>query len=610
MAFGGDHRAGAVMRRTRRIALIAATAPGVVVTALGVAAALGIAMAAPAPAAPAHVREGVRLVATGASGRVTVGFGPDRADPSGDGVVTAADQVGALRGGGVLLGDSYRLGAKELDLVALRSDGLLQKDFGEGGLLQVRGLGLYSVMKIVGEADGGALVLAVNQNKVSGPNPLALVRVTAGGLLDGAFAGGGVDRLAGLSGPADVALEPDGGIVLASTVNASTNNPSVMITRLTSEGAPMPTFGSGGSVSLSPTEEQAVSVALAPDGDIVVLGNPAQLGGRLMLAALTQAGTLDPSFGGGAPVLTGAVSQSALSQSADQQLLIQPSGRIEALYSPTRIYFGQPAVSQELFVAAYTPTGAPDAGFGNAGTLELSLGEDAGLPSGEQPGIQGSLLAAPGEATLVLIPTASDAPRVVRLLPHGEPDSTFGGASGEVVDLGFGGDITGSGSITGGAGDFGETAAQREDGVILLAGTVELAYFNGGGSGFSNTFVTHDAIAALTPELHRDAAFGGRYPSLRIKARVVGVRGRSVLVRLRPSQAASVSAKVTAGGRLIARGSGILLYDEKRRLHAIHLTRSGGRRLRGGRRVRVRLTVTAAALDGQMRKFHASGRVG
>jgi uncharacterized delta-60 repeat protein len=549
------------------------------------------------------------LVLTGAKGRVTVGFGPDRANPDGDGTVTAADQVGALRGGGLLLGDNYRLGAKELDLVALKADGSLRRSFGAGGLLQVPGLGLYSVIKVVGEPDGGALVLAVNQNKVSGPDPVVLVRVSAGGALDGAFAGGGVDRLAGLSGPADMTLQPDGSVVLASTANANTTNPSVIVTRLSADGAPTPEFGSGGSVSLSPADEQAVSVARAPDGDIVVLGNPVKLGQPIVLAALTQSGALDPSFNGGAPIVTGADAGSSLPQSADEQLLVQPSGRIELLYSPTRVYFTEPAVSHELFVAAYTPTGAPDTSFGNlAGTLELTLGEEVGLPAGEEPGTQASLLAAPGEGTLALLPTASDRPKVIRLSANGQPDPSFGGASGETLDLGFGGLTTGDGSVSGG-NDFGETATVLEGGAIVLPGTVELAFFNGGGSGFANTFVTHDAIAALTPELRRDAAFGESHPPLRVKARLLGVRKRAVIVRLTPSQAASASAKVTAGGAVIAHGSRILLYDERSRRHALALTRSGIRRLRAGGRVHVRLTVTATALDGQTRTFRVSATI-
>ncbi len=538
---------------------------------------------------------------------MTVGFGPDRANPAGDGAVTAADQVGALRGGGVLLGDNYRLGAKELDLVALKADGSLRRSFGAGGLLQVPGLGLYSVIKIAGEPDGGALVLAVNQNKVSGPDPVALVRVTARGALDSAFAGGGVDRLAGLSGPADMALESDGSIVLASTANANTTNPSVVVTRLSADGAPTPEFGGGGSVSLSPADEQAVSVASAPDGDILVLGNPVKLGQPIMLAALTQSGALDPSFNGGVPLVTGADAGSSLPQSADQQLLIQPSGRIELLYSPTRVYFTEPAVSHELFIAAYTPTGTPDTSFGNAGTLELTLGEEVGLPVGEVPGTEAVLLAASGEGTLALLPTGGDRPKVVRLLADGQPDPAFGGAGGEALNLGFGGLTTGD-SASGGD-DFGESAAELEGGTIVLPGTVELAFFNGGGSGFANTFVTHDAIAALTPELQRDAAFGAGYPSLRVKARLVGVRRHAVVVQLTPSQAAAASAKVTAGGTLIAHGSRILLYDERSRRHALALTRSGARRLRAGGRIHVRLIVTATALDGQTRTFGESATI-
>jgi uncharacterized delta-60 repeat protein len=520
----------------------------------------------------------------------------------------AADQLAVLAGGDVLLADSDRLGHNELDLVALRADGSLDAHFGAGGVVRVQGIGLYAPVKIAPEADGGALVLAVNQNNVSGPSPLALVRVSARGTLDGAFAGGGVDRPAGLSGPADVALEADGSVALASTTGANTTSPRVLVAHLSAQGSPISAFGSGGTTQLPQVDEQAVALALAPDGDIVVLGNPVVLGKPMMLAALTQAGALDPAFNGGAPIVTGQVASSSAPQSAHQQLLVQPNGTVELLYSPTSSAFGEPSVSHELFIAAYSPTGAIDAGFGNAGTLKLALGENAGLPSGEFPGTQASLLPGAGGDTLLLVPTASDAPVMIRLLANGQPDPALGGAAGQVINLGFGGLTTGEGG-TGGGGDFGETAAETASGTIYLPGTVELAFFNGGGTGFSNTFVTHDAVGALTASLQRDTSFGAHAANLRMRTRVIGVRGSSVLVQLAPSQAAAVSAKLTAGGTVLARGHQILLYDEKPTEHGLALTSSGRGRLHAGAQTHVKLAVTATALDGQTRTFHASATI-
>jgi len=548
------------------------------------------------------------LVYTATAGRVTVGFGADRADAGGYGVVTAADQLGALSGGILLLGDNYRLDHDELDLVALGPDGSLDRAFGAGGLVQVPGLGLYAVVKIAAEADGSALVLAVNQNNINGPDPLALLRLTAAGALDSAFAGGGIDRLPGLSGPADMALEPNGTIALATTAEANTTHPRVVVTRLAAQGAPIPAFGAGGAVDLPATDEQAVSIALAPDGDLLVLANPFDLGKPIMLAALTPAGTFDPAFHGGAPILAGEDSPSAAPQSADEQLLVQGDGTIEVLYSPVTLAMGEPFLSHELSIGAYTPAGAIDAAFGQAGTLGLALSVEAGLPTGEEPGTQALLLPTADEDTLVLVPTASDAPQVIRLLPDGQPDPSFGGARGRTIQLGFGGETTGEGSVSGGS-DFGETAVERADGTILVAGTVELAYFNGGGTGFSNTLVTHDAVAALTPGLQRDTVFGRGGPSLALRVRVIGIRGSSLVVQVAATQAASLSAKATAGGAVIARGSEILLYDEKPSDHALALTGSAARRLRAGVQTHVALTLTARALDGQTRTVHASATI-
>jgi hypothetical protein len=583
-------------RRRWRLAVIAS----------GLALALGATPGGALAAAHAHSLLSP-LVLTGAPGRVTVGFGADSVNANGYGVVMAADQLGVLRGGGVLLGDSDRLGSNELDFVVLRTGGSLDSGFGSRGLLRVHGLGLYSVIKIIGESDGGALVLAANMNQTHGPDPLVLLRITVNGTLYSSFAGGGIDHLEGLSAPADVVATPSGSLMLASTVEPNTTHPHVVVTRLTAEGEAVSNFGSGGSVSLSPTDEQAVSITTAPDGDIVVLGNPVQLGGHLMLAALTEAGTLDPAFDGGAPVLADAVAQSSLPQSSDQQLLVQPDGTIELLYSPTTVYFGEPVESHELFITAYTAAGALDGSFGSGGTLNLSLSEGEGLPAGEEPGSEGLLLPSSEGQTLVLIPTASDRPRVIKLLADGEPGTTFGDLAGEAIDLGFGGLTTGEGSVSGGD-DFGETAVQREDGSILLAGTTELAYFSGAGTGFANTFVTHDAVAALTSSLQRDTAFAARYPLLQVKARVIELRRGAVVVQVTPSQAVSVSGKVTAGGKVLANGGQILLYDENQVRRSLPLTREGRRRLARGP-VKARLTVVATALDGQTRTVRTSARI-
>ena len=611
MARGESEGSSTRVRRARSLAVAAA---GVLV----------LATAAPAVAPAATHGQGTSpLVLTGTPGRVTIGFGPDRADPNGYGPVTAADQVGALAGGGVLLGDMDRLGENELDLVALQSDGSLNRGFGAAGLVRVHvpwghsGLNSgYSVVKIAGEADGGALVLVTEGNLATAAETvngrIALVRVKANGTLDSTFADGGVDRPAGLSSPADLTLEPDGSIVLVGTIDPETSQGRVVVRQLTAQGVPVPTFGSGGTVTLPQTDEQAVSVALAPDGDIIVLGDPANpgvLGKPIMLAALTQGGAFDPAFNGGAPVVAGSVvTPSSLPQSADQQLLVQPSGTIELLYSPVALYLGEPMLSHELSLAGYTPSGAVYTGFGNAGTLKLSLSAEAGLPAGDEPDSQASLLSAPGGDTLVLVPTGGDGPEVIRLLPNGQPDPSLGGAGGRIVDLGFGGETTGEGETHGGA-DLAETAAELADGTIFLAGTVELAYFNGGGTGFANTFVTHDAVGALTASLQRDTAFGGRSAPLRMHLRVMGVRGSALRVQFTPSQASAVSAKVTAGGTLIAHGSQILLYDEKPTGHDLALSRAGVRRLRGGGPTHLRLTVTATALDGQTRTFQVSATV-
>jgi hypothetical protein len=542
---------------------------------------------APASAAPASTG----LVFTGAPGRVTIGFGPDRS-AIGDGDQSATDRVAPLSGGGVLLADGGQFGqAGAVDLVALRADGALNKGFGAAGLAQLPAPG--SLEQLAGEPDGGALLLLVNDSG-NGPFPLALLRVDANGAPDSAFAAGGTDRPAGLDGPAAMALAPDGSIAIASTTAANSPQSRVVVTRLTAAGAPDPTFDGGHSVTLPTSGQSAAGIALAPDGDMIVLGSPG------IIAALTPSGALDPAFDKGAPISLPSSAAAAQSGSGAQQLLVSPAGIMEVLEGPL-----QQTPAPEA-VTAYLPAGTIDTGFGSGGAVTLALSPNAGGPGNSFA--EPTLLPASGAGTLVVVPTAGASPQFIRLTAGGQPDPSLGGANGRQVDLGFGHGDYGQGNGEG--ADFGETAAESSAGTIFLPGVTEFAFYTGAGSGEANDYVAHDAVAALTPALQADTAFGAGSPSLRMGVRLSTLGSGALRVRLVPSQASEVGVRVTARGTIVARGGPILLYAEPPSEHRLTLSSAGARLLRAGRRLHVTVSVTATALDGQTRTFHAAATVG
>jgi uncharacterized delta-60 repeat protein len=130
------------------------------------------------------------------------------------------------------------------------------------------------------------------------------------GAIDPTFAAGGVFLPGSGASLHAVAVQPDGRVVAAGQVTGP-DGTDFLVVRLDPDGAPDPSFGTAGRVTVDFTgvagpgspfnTEEATAVALMPDGRIVVGGtgrawavpNPSFLAARL-----TPAGQLDPAFDG------------------------------------------------------------------------------------------------------------------------------------------------------------------------------------------------------------------------------------------------------------------------------------------------------------------------
>src|SRR5690349_3412836 len=121
-----------------------------------------------------------------------------------------------------------------------------------------------------------------------------------------------------------VVIQPDGKIDVAGSTSASFNG---FVARLTTGLALDPTF-QGGLVPLSNGQvETAASLALSPDGKIVVAGrtfpNFANPVGDIMVTRLSPLGLLDPTFNGvGRRFIDSGTSESA------SKVLLQPDGKV------------------------------------------------------------------------------------------------------------------------------------------------------------------------------------------------------------------------------------------------------------------------------------------
>ena len=207
---------------------------------------------------------------------------------------------------------------------------------------------------------------------------LALAARAAPGGLDPAFGHGGMESLrfggANVAGPTDIALQPDGRILVATTVDGTAAaTESFGVVRLLANGAADKSFGRGGAATTAFTNflNTPYAMALQGDGRIVIAGNASSADATLSefaVARFLPNGQLDASFGQGGKVTTNfvGVKPGGVSNIATA-VLVQPDGRIVAgggasdcAHCPHR-----------LALARYQADGTLDPSFGTAGQVDL-----------------------------------------------------------------------------------------------------------------------------------------------------------------------------------------------------------------------------------------------
>lgn len=144
---------------------------------------------------------------------------------------------------------------------------------------------------------------------------LRVARYLTNGDLDPTFGTDGV--VTGPAGPGlvgssdrdftDVAIQPDGKIVVASNDGSDPFSPNFRVVRYLSNGDLDPTFGTGGVVTGPAGLVNGDGVALMPDGKIIVAGATSDAGSSSMIRVVRYDtnGALDPAFGCTAPPCPG-----------------------------------------------------------------------------------------------------------------------------------------------------------------------------------------------------------------------------------------------------------------------------------------------------------------
>ena len=250
--------------------------------------------------------------------------------------------------------------------------GQLDLSLGAGGTVVTEFPDSYAGARAVALVPGGGIVAAGfahgNDSIVS---DFALARYDARGALDAAFGTGGRVRT-DFGGRYDdavaVAVQPDGKIVVAGTSSDSTGS-DMAVARYHSDGTPdLSLDGDGMALVDLGSESSARAVAVQQDGKLVLAGTAAHQEGDVCcssdfaLVRLTRSGALDTSFGDEGRVFTEFSPGPDHASGAASAVIVRRDGRIVAAGTS---YPG--ATSADFAVARYRTDGTLDPTFSGDG---------------------------------------------------------------------------------------------------------------------------------------------------------------------------------------------------------------------------------------------------
>ncbi len=214
-------------------------------------------------------------------------------------------------------------------------------------------------------------ILVAGTVTLGGVTRFAVARLEPGGNLDPNF---GTDGVAVVGPPGaqleTMALQPEGELVLAGSVPAGARR-SVLVMRLLADGTPDPGFGAGGAVDSTAVQlaGRARDVLVLPDGRIA-LAAAVERGRRaratFLAARLTAAGAFDPTFDGDGVARVATTTRRVRGGGA-AAIALDRRGRL-LLAGTARGAGGR----DDATVVRLTPQGLPDARFGHAGVDRLS----------------------------------------------------------------------------------------------------------------------------------------------------------------------------------------------------------------------------------------------
>ncbi|MCA9899305.1 MAG: hypothetical protein H6654_02890 [Ardenticatenaceae bacterium] len=260
-----------------------------------------------------------------------------------------------------------------------------------------------------------------------------LLLYNSDGTLNTAFGTNGVASItpinpAARDGVLEIALQPDGKVVVAGSVDTN-GNKDFAVFRFTAEGLLDSSFGVGGVITtpVSASDyDEAAGLVIQSDGKIVAAGNVGI--NDFALVRYEKDGSLDTAFGVGGIVTTDFPIGVSSGEDRAYDVIEQFDGKIVAVgYSSGR--FG---------VARYTASGALDSSFGNSGIISTVVGSD--------PFLAANAVAQQADGKLLVSGTGYNdvdghyAWTLVRYNSDGSLDTDFG--TDGIIKTDFGGNST------------------------------------------------------------------------------------------------------------------------------------------------------------------------
>lgn len=384
----------------------------------------------------------------GGDGKVNVDFG----DTDGCSDIALQEDGTLVLAGFNAADDDY-----DFAVARLHSDGSLDTNFSSDGKV-LTGFGDYELAHGVAIQPDGKIVVVGFYNHI-GTLPGRVARYHTNGALDTSFDGDGLLTNT-LSRPSDVAVQPDGRIVLLGTHKSAQGDFKFAFQRLNPNGSFDASFAGSGTAfrDFVSTDDYGFNLAVLPDGRIFGVGHRGT--DAIGLVRLWPDGS--PDAGGQQTLAFESTTFPAGSDETMYGMAMQADGRTIVVGTVVTAL----GTESDFALARFLPNGLLDGTFGVAGRVELDIHNvDVGRAVAVQP--DGRIVVAghvgAGDANFV----------VARFTGDGALDTTFGFGGFNVVD--FAGDA-----------DYARAIAVAPDGKIVVAGNagalIGTARFNANGT--------------------------------------------------------------------------------------------------------------------------------